>query len=107
MVWNRDEHVSFWPTHDLPAEEKLRVCAIWDQQHKAVIIPSTGEVIEYSDTQQFIKQTTDLNLLIFVYRILDSREFSIFKELTNDRRVHIYCSRTGGVVGIYIKSRRS
>jgi DNA polymerase type B, organellar and viral len=107
MVWNRDEHVSFWPTHDLPAKEVLRTVAYWDQLYNAVIIPSTGEVIEFSDVQQFIKQITDLNLLIFTYRILDSREFSPFKELIQDGRVKVYCSRTGGIVGIYIKSRRS
>lgn len=107
MGWDQSEHVSRWPQYDLPDKEELRTVGFWDQSILAVIIPSTGEVIEYSDNQQFVKQVTEANLLIFVYRILDSKEFSIFKEIIKDVRVHTYCTRTQMVVGIYIKSRRS
>ena len=106
-MWDKSEHVSQWPSYDLPEKDTKRTLALWNEQHNCVVIYETGEVIFYLDNEQFIHEITERHLYIFAYRLIDKHYFAPLEELLHDRRTKAYCSRTGHVVGVYCKSKYS
>lgn len=97
-------HVSQWPSYDLPEKDIIRDIAIWDDEHRCVINSNGEVIIQYVDIKQFVKEVTEKRLIIFCERVL---EVSILEDILSDKRCNCCASRTGGLFGVYIKSRRS
>lgn len=111
-MWDKFAHVSRWPSYDLPEKDKPYTLAVWNESRRCVIIYKTGEVIYFQDVDVFIHEITTRRCYVFGYRLIDKKFFSILEELLHDNgrhppRAKAFCSRTGHVVGVYIKSKYS
>lgn len=106
-MWNPSEHVSRWPAYDLPDNDEPRLLAIWNDEG-GYLTTEEGEVIYYTDPENFIYWITENRVYLFVERLMTQKGLKEpFNDISRDERSRTYCTRTGGVVGIYIKSRYS
>ena len=106
-MWNSSEHVSRWPAYDLPDNDEPRLLAIWNDEG-GYLTTEEGEVIYYTDPENFIYWITENRVYLFVERLMTQKGLKEpFNEISRDVRARTYCTRTGGVVGIFIKSKYS